>query len=518
VFPFMGAVFTSNQYLRRIFMKKHRLTALTLPLFLLTGAFAVGCTENSDTNDSTEADVESVATAHAELTSVPAGVLCVRVVAGATTKNFTVTSGASSLKLDLGQLPVGWQSTSATAYNVACPSGAAAPTANPTWVSDTAYVVVSANSATTVPIVLRPALSASASVDFRPSPSTIATGYIASYAVTPDGSAWTWGYDQTGVTGLGVNAYVPKPTKIASLSNVKEIAAGSGNACALLNDGTVRCWGSNSSGQLGDGTTTDRQSPVKVSGLSGVTTIASGYHHVCALQTDGTMRCWGRNDFGQLGNNTYTNALTPVLTTSGRVLAISAGYLNSCVISTERIVYCVGDNYQGQLGNGSPSVAKSSYFGSVGAIGGGVSSIKVGGNSVFAIRADNKVYAWGGNAYGQLGDGTTTSRFTPVAVGSLAGATQVSVGEVHGCALMAAGTVTCWGTNYSNRLGNGNTDSIYTPTPVLNLTNAVQISTHYSHACARTTTGDVYCWGEGMYGQIGDNLLATAAVPTRVLF
>lgn len=497
-------------------MKTNRFHANALPLFLIAGLLSIGCAETSDDLHAVDENSESIATAHAELTNVPNGVLCVRVVVGSTAKNFTVSSGTSTTKLDLGQLPLGWQSTSATAYNVACPTGTTAPTASPTWLGAPGSVVITAGVATVVPIALRPATATTASVDFRFAPSAITTGYITSYAVTPDGAAWIWGNDNAGVAGLGTNAYISNPTKIRSLSNVKEIVAGSGNACALLNDKTVRCWGWNFAGQLGDGTTTDRQNPVAVSGLTGVTALASGYHHVCAVVTDGTLRCWGRNDYGQLGNGTNTNALTPVTSYSSRVLAVSAGYTHTCILGTNRYVSCSGANSFGQLG--SDSTTNRNYFSGVSGLGGGLSAVTTGGHSSFAIRSDGKVFAWGANFDGQLGDGSTTNRTTAVAVTNLTGATQLSASEYNSCALMMDGSVKCAGYGDASRLGNGNMDSSPVHVAVLKLTSVVQLSTHFAHSCARQSTGDVYCWGEGDFGQIGDGLRATASVPSLVTF
>jgi alpha-tubulin suppressor-like RCC1 family protein len=126
--------------------------------------------------------------------------------------------------------------------------------------------------------------------------------------------------------------------------------------CALTNTGVMRCWGHNGTGQLGDGTTTRRLTPVTVSGLgSGVQAISAGHRHTCALTNAGAVRCWGFNNFGQLGNGSTTNQLTPV-TVSGlgsSVQAISAGFLHTCALTNAGAVRCWGLNNFGQLGDGT---------------------------------------------------------------------------------------------------------------------------------------------------------------------
>ena len=242
-------------------------------------------------------------------------------------------------------------------------------------------------------------------------------------------------------------------------SGVAAIAAGSTHGCALTSGGGVQCWGLNSSGQLGDGTTTARSTPVDVSGLaSGVTTIAAGGGHTCALTDGGEAKCWGDNGGGQLGDGTTTQRLTPVDVsglTSG-VTAIAAGGGHTCALTSSGGAQCWGFNGYGQLGDASTTSTSTPL--DVMGLSVGVAAIAAGGYHSCALTSGGGVQCWGLNSSGQLGDGTTTTRSTPVDVSGLtSGVMAIAVGLYHTCALTTGGGVKCWGLNSSGQLGDGTT-------------------------------------------------------------
>ena len=305
-------------------------------------------------------------------------------------------------------------------------------------------------------------------------------------------------------------------------NNIKAtIAAGTGHSCALTTAGGVKCWGSNLYGQLGDNSNTQRTTPVEVSGLtSGVAAITAGSQYTCALTTGGGVKCWGYNWYGQLGDNTTRERDTPVDVsglTSG-VAAISASGSHMCALTTAGGVKCWGDNGVGQLGDTTTSERHTPV--DVSGLSSGVAAIAAGNSYTCALTTAGGVKCWGGNDYGQLGDNTTTIRSTPVSVSGLSSgvAAITAGGYAHTCALTTAGGVKCWGNNTYGQLGDNSTSKRYTPVDVAGLTSGVAaISAGYGHICALTTAGGVKCWGNNLNGNLGDNTTTERHTPVDVI-
>jgi alpha-tubulin suppressor-like RCC1 family protein len=145
---------------------------------------------------------------------------------------------------------------------------------------------------------------------------------------------------------------------VGYLSGVAKVAAGASFTLALKSDGTVYGWGTNLEGELGNGNKTTSLTPVQA-GVSNITDLAAGYWLSLALKSDGTVWAWGRNDMGQLGNGT-TQALTGISTPAAvsglsSVTAIHAGVSFGVALKSDGTVWAWGENASGQLGNGTSS-------------------------------------------------------------------------------------------------------------------------------------------------------------------
>ena len=308
------------------------------------------------------------------------------------------------------------------------------------------------------------------------------------------------------------------------------IAAGQYHTCALLDavhGGGVKCWGWNGFGQLGDGTTIDRSTPVAVSGLaSEVMAIAAGYAHTCALLAGGGVQCWGYNQYGQLGDGTTTGRSTPadVSGLASGVASIAAGGSHACAALDAAHgggTRCWGANFSGQLGDGTTNNYRSTPV-TVSGLASGVRAIAAGYAHTCALLAGGGIQCWGSNSSGRLGDGTTTNRSTPTGVSGLAnGVNALAAGGSHTCAVMDAshgGGISCWGRNDSGQLGDGTTTSRYTPANVSRLANGMTVvAAGGSHTCAVTSEGGVKCWGHNDSGQLGDGTTYSRSMPVDVV-
>lgn len=252
------------------------------------------------------------------------------------------------------------------------------------------------------------------------------------------------------------------------------ITAGTQFNCVLLDNAKVACWGYNSTGQLGNGVVdphsdTFSDTPEIVSGgaMDGHTAkaVAAGAAHVCAIRDDGQVACWGYNGTGQLGDGTTTDSSVPVLVSDGAMtgrtaVAIATGFHHTCAILDDGGIACWGQNTTGQLGNALITNAVSST--PVRVIGDAVAGhratrISAGLGFTCASLSNGTLVCWGYNAYGQLGDGTTTDSAAPVlaAPNDIAGHAVVSQGNGYDytCALLDDGANLCWGMNFYGQLG-----------------------------------------------------------------
>ncbi|MBC7658088.1 MAG: hypothetical protein H7249_00115 [Chitinophagaceae bacterium] len=343
---------------------------------------------------------------------------------------------------------------------------------------------------------------------FGATPSQVSAGEQASCVVVGPGVK-CWGTNSIGQLGIGAANRRPTPVAInpvdTTAKGFKYIKSGAFHACGLMMNGTVECWGRSEYGQLGNNSLVASPTPQIVTGLTQVKQLASGQYHACALSDlDGSVRCWGRDEGGQAGvDPVIQSQMVPIQVGAnlGPAAFVATGFNHSCAIFGGA-VWCWGVNDYGQLGNGTTSTTAIP----VQVIGiSNATALSLGTLFGCAIYdADGKVKCWGNNTSGQLGDGTTISRFTAsVASPVLVGAVSISSGYDHTCAVLLDSSVSCWGLGNEMRLGNGQTSNQTAPVKVSGITNARNIALGSSFSCATLADGIVSCWGNNASEQLG---------------
>ena len=354
--------------------------------------------------------------------------------------------------------------------------------------------------------------------------SQISAGGYHTCGLVSSGLAYCWGYNLEGQLGTGTTTSYKAPvTAVLGSAGLgfAQISAGDRHTCALTSAGAAYCWGHDNVFQLGDGVPHGfLTSPVAVGGGHVYAQIRAGDMHTCAVTVSGAGHCWGNNQYGQLGNGTADNiGHIPYAVVGGLVFAqISAGDgAHSCAVSTEGIGYCWGLNDNGQLGVPVDWIHDQPIEVSQPVGGLAITQLDGGAAHTCAVTAFGTAYCWGLNAWGQLGDGTTSSGSTPVVVPGSLTFQGISAGGHHTCGLTTAGEAYCWGYNDSGQLGDGSTNGHLDPTPVGAGHTFVHISAGIEHTCGLTSPGDVYCWGSNAYGQLGDGTTTSRLLPTLAL-
>ena len=300
------------------------------------------------------------------------------------------------------------------------------------------------------------------------------------------------------------------------------MAFGHQHACVLLDSGEVKCWGRNNAGQLGHGGG-DKDTPQPAVDLGSgrtATSIYAGGYYSCAILDDESVKCWGQNTDGQLGIGTNVNTNTPTTIGtlgSGRTaISLATAFSAICALLDDGSVKCWGDDSQGQLGNGGSNSDLNSPPASAINLGAGRTAKAItGGKYHFcAILDDDSIKCWGDGSNGKLGTGSISDKNTPTSTsGSFASgryAVVIDAGYEHTCVILDNGDLTCWGGDAWGQLGNGattGTKSSLQSTAVDLGTGrtAISLSAGGTHTCAQLDNYQLMCWGNRADGQVGDD-------------
>jgi alpha-tubulin suppressor-like RCC1 family protein len=305
----------------------------------------------------------------------------------------------------------------------------------------------------------------------------VATGAIHTLAYTKTGTLVAWGDNFMAQLGDGTvdERLLPVPVRDPPAGAVVKLGAGSYHSMVLLEDGSLWGWGANNLSQLGIGWAAEQATPVKVKGLDTrfIVDFVLGGDHCLALDSEGVLWAWGHNSDGQLGDGTTLDRDMPgrVMGMDGRnIIALAAGYASSAVALSDGSVFAWGDNAKGQLGDGTTTDRKLPV--PIDALAGkkiqalSLGGCGLGGGHSLALSSDGRLWAWGDNAYGQLGIGSTTASTSPMPVTLPAGTKvrKIAAGGFHSLALMTNGSVWGWGRGNNGQLGTGSSTNKNSPT------------------------------------------------------
>lgn len=335
------------------------------------------------------------------------------------------------------------------------------------------------------------------------------------YAV--DGSGWTT---------------LPAPREVyGGYTDWTKIYSGAGHSCGLRGN-TAYCWGENNNGQLGTGNNTDLLIPGLVAGgytdwvalaMGGINETTQ-VEHTCGVRSNGRLYCWGHNGDGQLGsnNNTSYNAPNEVNGATTDWAMVSAGAWHTCALKTTGRLYCWGWGNNGALGTGSYTTRLIPF--EVSGVATDWAFVDAGGQNTCAIKTTGRLYCWGVNGNGSIGNGNTTQYNTPQEVsGATTDWVKVSVGHRAACGIRTSGRLYCWGFGGYGQLGNGTlTVTQNTPTEVSGgFTDWVEVAVGgganafpsssssantWGRVCAIRSNGILYCWGDGDGPLSGDGV------------
>lgn len=351
----------------------------------------------------------------------------------------------------------------------------------------------------------------------------VAAGTTHSCGVTPASAIFCWGEGRAlGVEIVTAGEFRPTPQRVLDPASGpvvwKRVTAGRNFSCGITAGGDAYCWGTNFAGQLGDGTTVPRGSPTRVadpsSGPVAWSVLSAGSYHVCGIASDGRAFCWGSNQDGKLGDGTTTERHAPTRVadpSSGPVAwsEIVAAYQNTCGRDDSDRVFCWGDNEFGQIGDDTTTdryvpTRPSSILAMQVAV-----DVAVGSAHVCALDPDRDfVECWGDNRSGQLGSGLVDAFVYD----------RVEAGDSRSCGVTVTGDAVCWG---SAPRGNGESSSGSDPVLVSDPPAGSVVwedlsSSSFNHVCGVTDSGAGYCWGRNDEGQLGDGTFSRALAPVRI--
>ncbi|ROR04058.1 alpha-tubulin suppressor-like RCC1 family protein [Delftia acidovorans] len=368
--------------------------------------------------------------------------------------------------------------------------------------------------------------------------SRLVAGEAHSLILNSEGKLWAWGSNSFGQLGDGTSTDRNRPVQadLAPLggSKVVALATRTSHTLALDDQSRLWAWGENFYGQLGDGTSAGRNRPVQVdlAPLDGseIVAVAAGDYQTAALDEQGRIWVWGLDDVVSVDDNTIAKRTRPVqvdLTPldGSKVVALAAGYFHTLALDEQGHLWAWGWNSDGELGDGTNADRNRPVQVDLAPLDGSkVVEVAAGGFHTLARDEQGRLWAWGQNSGGQLGDGTTIDRNRPVRVdlAPLDGSKVVALAANtnHTVALDERGRLWAWGFNHDGTLGDGTTVARNRPVQVdlapLDGSKVVAFAAGTHHTLALDEQGHLWAWGLNSSGELGDGTTVRRNRPVQV--
>jgi alpha-tubulin suppressor-like RCC1 family protein len=335
-----------------------------------------------------------------------------------------------------------------------------------------------------------------------------------------DGALCCWGALAGVAARDDAMARVERPARVASVANVTAVGVGADHVCALSADGAVLCWGDNTYGQLGDGSARDRETPAAVPGLGDVDLLGVGQWHTCARVRGDGVRCWG----GNMGPHAAAaNARVPARVEGFDDVTRFALGVDTCALTASRALHCWGNarmyTYQrADLIEGRDRHYTLRALRDLDDVALGWSSTSAGDALACARERGGALWCWGDGYHGgrDRATGARSDRMVPVNVARIGDATAIAVAADHACVIRAGAKLWCWGRNEHGQVGDGTTVERAVPVEVSSSAAVVAVSVAEGHTCAQTRDGALWCWGDNRRGQLGDGTTDDRHAPTPV--